>query len=142
MGASSAVGEKKLKFMERDVLFHLALALRSRDSGFDTGQEVPTFTFGNNVAHTCVTSSLFETVQIQYCKHDYRHCVVQAGYHSGNFDAVNVGHRQIQQDQVGFQFLKFPNTRPAILSLPAYSPVTGAHDGVQDTPRGLGVIDD
>src|SRR5258707_13982567 len=132
MGASSAVDEKKLKFMERDVLVHLALALRSRDSGFDTGQEIPTFTFGNNVAHTCVTSSLFETVQIQYCKHDYRHCVAQAGYHSGNFDAVNVGHRQIQQDQVGYQFLKFSNTRTAHLNHHAYSPVTGEHDCAHD----------
>ena len=90
------------------MLFHCAL--RSRNRGFDAGQEIPTFTFGNNIAHTCVTRSRFETVQIQYRKHDYWHCVVHAGHDSGNFDSVNIGHRQIQQDQVGFQFLKFSNT--------------------------------
>src|SRR5258708_12637529 len=117
MGGSSAVGEKKLKFMERDVLFHLALALRSRDSGFDTGQEIPTFTFGNNVAHTCVTSRLFETVQIQYCKHDYRHGVVQPGYHSGNFDAVNVGLLPPHQHQTRLPSLPFSHPPPAIPTL-------------------------
>jgi hypothetical protein len=51
---------EKPKFVERDILFRWTLA--SRDRSFDTGQEIPTLAFGDNVTNTCVTSSLFETV--------------------------------------------------------------------------------
>ncbi len=65
---------------------------------------------------------------------------VRTGYQSCGFNTIHVEHRQVQQNQVWFQFVEFLNTRPSILGFPANSPVPRAYDGAENTPSHIGVI--
>jgi hypothetical protein len=58
----------------------------------------------------------------------------------GGFNARHVGHGQIQQNYVRFEFSKFLDSIFAILSFAANRPVTGTQNRADNTARNLGVI--
>ena len=57
------------------------------------------------------------------------------------FDPGHVGHRQIQQNYVRFEFLKLLDSILAILGLSANGPMARAYYCADNAPGGFGVID-
>lgn len=106
----------------------------------DTLEKIPALCFRNDGTNSGLTGAGFKALQVQYCKEDYRYGRVRTGHQSCGFNTIHVGHRQVQQNQVWFQFVEFLNTRPSILGFPANSPVPRAYDGAENTPSHIGVI--
>src|SRR5260221_1295937 len=119
----------------------LTLSLdRLCDGSLDSLQEIPTLRFGNDRTDARLIGARFEALQVQYRKEDYWHRWVRAGHQSSGFDAIHVRHRQIQQNQIRLQFVKFLNTRPSIVGLTADGPMTGAQNNSKDTSSDIGIV--
>src|SRR5258708_9129761 len=91
--------------------------LFNRESGLcdrrlDSLEQIPALRFWNDGTNACISSSVFEAVRIHSREENYRHGWIGAGHHSCGFEAIDVGHCQVQQDQVGLRFLKFLTTQP------------------------------
>jgi hypothetical protein len=70
------------------------------DGGFDALEKIPALRFGDDSVDPRVAGSVLKTFQIYHGKKNDWDSGVQAGHHAGYFNAIDVGHGKVEQNQV------------------------------------------
>jgi hypothetical protein len=116
-------------------------SLRLCDRGLDALDEVPGLRFRHDGVDSRSASGVLDTFQIHYGKKNDWHSGVQAGHHSRDLDAIDVGHRQVKQNQIRPYFLKFSDGGPSVFGFPTDGPLTRTHNSREYTPGNVGIVD-
>jgi hypothetical protein len=109
---------------------------------FNCAHEIPSLCFRNHRGDARLASGFGQAREIQDREQHERHLRVQRGHALGRFEAVDVGHRKVDQHEVWFQFLKLRDTRETVLGLPAHGPFTGMDNRSKDAASRLGIVHD
>ena len=66
------------------------------DRRLDSFEQIPTLRLWNDGTNAYISSGFFEAVRIHSCEENYRHGWIGAGHHPCGFEAIDVGHGQVQ----------------------------------------------
>jgi hypothetical protein len=112
------------------------------NNAFDCADEVPGLGFRNDLGNSSGARGLGKSRHIQHCKQDQGCFRIERGHRAGCFEAIHVGHGEVDQYQVGSQLIEFCDTGTTGFRFAADGPFTRVNDRTKDATRGLGIVDD
>jgi hypothetical protein len=110
------------------------------NDAFDRAYEVPGLCFRNDLGYPGGASGLGQRRHIEHRKQyegDFR---IEGDHTPGGFEAVHIGHGEINENQIRFQLAELFNSCLTGLSFTTYSPISRMDNRSKDAARSFGII--